>query len=517
MGKLISRFTPLYFLFLVVHMCALSAESTATSADSNDKKGTEDKKATEVPPLTKKEITTTHSVKINNIDISYTATIGTQPILDEKGKPKANFVYIAYTKNNTDQLQDRPIAFCFNGGPGSSSVWLHLGTLGPKRIEFDSEGLHPKQPSRLIDNSHSLLDVADLVFLDPVSTGYTRAENSDDAKQYHGVDGDIQSVAEFIRLYVTRNQRWGSPKFLIGESYGTVRAVGVAEELHDKKYLYLNGLILISSVLNYETLMFDSGNDLPYILFLPSYTVAALYHNKLEDSLKHDPEKTIREAKEFAYGEYAKALLKGSLLDKDERQAVVDKMSKYTGLSQQFVDSANLRVNGWRFAKELLKSEKKTIGRFDSRFVGPNLDQWNSTDYDPSFENVLGVFTSSLNQYLQSDLQWDSQEEYKILTDVSPWDYDSKNQYLDMTENLRHTMIKNPKLQVFVVNGINDLALPFVLQEYTFAHLNLPPELRQNVAVKTYEGGHMMYLKQPTLGKMKEDMAKFIEQSSPHR
>ncbi len=485
-------------------MCSLSVFAEESVALKNDRK--------EIPK--EEAVSTLHSVKINNTDISYKATVGMQLLNDDKSNPKASLFYIAYTKEGVTDLRARPITFCFNGGPGSSSVWLHLGVFGPRRIDIDSEGKQAVQPYHLLDNPYSLLDVTDLVFIDPVSTGYSRAV--DDAKPFHGVEGDIQSVADFIRLYVTRNLRWESPKFLAGESYGTTRAAGLAQELHDNQHLYIDGIILISSVLDFQTIKFSAGNDLPYVLFLPTYTATALYHNKLAPNLQQDKQKTLTEAEKFANNEYACALMQGDRLQGAERAGIIDKLAGFTGLSKEYIDRSNLRVHYARFAKELLQGERRTVGRFDSRIKGIESDWCNDTfDFDPSFESVIGVFAATLNNYVRAELNWKSDTEYKILSDVSPWDYGktSSNQYLNVGEKLMDAMTKNTKLQVFVGTGYYDLATPYFATEYTFSHLGLDPSLRKHVVLKNYEGGHMMYLYHPSLVELKSDLVQFFKQS----
>lgn len=501
----------------IATLCALSLiTSSCLNAQEPPKTPppTEANKSKKLAEPEEETIITTHTVNIGGVDVSYHATVGTQHLTDDEGNPKASIFYIAYTKDNAEPIRNRPITFCFNGGPGSSSVWLHLGILGPKRVDMDAEGKIAKQPYHLVDNPYSLLDVTDLVFIDPVSTGYSRAVPGEDAKQFHGVEKDIQSVAEFIRLYSTRNERWESPKFIAGESYGTTRASGLAQELHDTYHFNTDGIILISSVLNFQTIKFSAGNDLPYILYLPTYTATALYHNKLAPELQQNEHKTLAQAEEFAQTEYAIALMKGDRLDSVEREAILDKLAMYTGLSRDYIDRSDLRVNILRFAKELLRDEKRTVGRFDSRLKGIDSDLCSDIfKFDPSYENIVGLFTATFNTYVRADLGWKKDAEYKILADVQPWDYSvANNQFLDVGENLRDVMSKNTLLEVFVASGYNDLATPYFATEYTFSHLGLDPSLYDNVILETYDGGHMMYLNQTSLVKMKGDLAHFIKQ-----
>lgn len=458
-------------------------------------------------------VITSHSVNINGIETSYKASVGTQTLKDDQGNSKASIFYIAYTKENVENKISRPVTFCFNGGPGSSSVWLHLGIFGPKRVNINDNGLSVNLPYHLVDNPSSILDITDLVFIDPVSTGYSRAVSGEDAKQFHGVDEDIQSVAEFIRLYTTRNELWEVPKFIAGESYGTTRAAGLAQELHDKQHLYLDGILLISTVLNFQTISFTSGNDLPYVLFLPSYTATAFYHQKLPADLQKDLKKTLWEVEEFAKNEYALALMKGDSLTSEDRSVIIDKLARYTGLTKTYIDQTDLRINILRFAQEFLRSERRTIGRFDSRMKGISSDACSDVfEFDPSFDLIMGLFAATFNNYIRADLNWKSDDEYKILATVWPWNYGiASNKYLNVSDKLRDVMSKNPSLEVYVASGLNDLATPYFATDYTISHLGLDPLLRNHITLKNYEGGHMMYLKSITLLKMKEDISSYFK------
>lgn len=493
--------------FFHTHLASQEIEKTAKQNEIQDLKKEQPKEEI---------VATSHSIKIAGQTIPYKAYVGTQILNDDLSKAKASIFYIAYIRDDVEDSKTRPITFCFNGGPGASSIWLHLGTFGPKRVNIDAEGKVAIQPYHLLDNPYSLLDITDLVFIDPVSTGYSRAIPGEDPKQFHGVDEDVKSVAEFIRLYVTRNERWESPKFLAGESYGTTRAAGLAQELHDNFYLNLNGIFLISCVLNFQTIRFNPGNDLPYSLFLPTYTSTALYHKKLSDELQKNPSKTLEEAENFALDQYAKALMQGDRLEASQKKQIAEKLSKFTGLPSEYIENANLRVNIFRFARELLRNERRAVGRFDSRLKGIVSDLCGAEfEFDPSFENVLGLFTATFNEYIRSELNWKHDDEYKTMADVaSAWNWNSgtaTNQYLNVSEKLRDVMSKNPRLKVFVASGLTDLATPYYATDYTFAHLGIDPSLSQNITLENYEGGHMMYLYYPTLQKLKGDMAGFIK------
>ena len=469
---------------------------------------------------------TQHSITIDQKEIHYTVTAGTIVLKEEqeKGsksygeKAKASVFFVAYTLDNTGDTAKRPITFSFNGGPGSSSVWLHLGVLGPRCVETDQQGNLLQPPYRLIENQYSVLDQTDLVFIDPISTGFSRVVQGEEAKQFHGFNKDIESIGDFIRLYTTRYQRWTSPKFLIGESYGTTRAAGLSGYLQERHGLYLNGIMLISSVLDFQTIRFMNGNDLPYILYLPSFTATAWYHNLLDAELQVDLHQTLKEVEAFAVGEYTLALMKGTDLPEDERQEITRKLVRYTGLPIDYIERADLRVNIMRFCKELLRAQGKTVGRFDSRFTGLDRDSVGERfEYDPSYTNILGPYTATLNDYLRSQLKFESDLAYEILTDrVHPWNYDThQNQYVNVTDILRKAMTTNPYLKVFVASGYYDLATPYMATQYTFNHLGLDKSLQQNVSMSFYEAGHMMYVHQQSLIRLKKDLSCFIQLANP--
>lgn len=475
-------------------------------------------------------VETKHSIQLGGKTIPYTVTCGTIVLKEESKKqgekegewegekPKASIFFIAYTRDEVSDPSQRPLTFSFNGGPGSSSVWLHLGLLGPKRVLMDEMGNTPPPPYRLVENEYSLLDTTDLVFIDPVSTGFSRVVPGEKEKQFHGFKKDIESVGDFIRLYTSRYKRWSSPKFLIGESYGTTRASGLSGYLQDRHGYFLNGIMLISSVLSFQTLEFELGNDLPYVLFLPTYTATAWYHNRLPDDLQSDLQAALREVEDFARGDYAQALMRGASLPTEERQKVVGKLARLTGLSEDYIDRTDLRIEIFRFTKELLRHERQTVGRLDSRFKGYDRDSAGEHfEFDPSMSNIMGPYTAMLNQYVRSELNYESDLPYEVLNPkVWPWSYaDHENRYVDVAETLRKSITTNPFLKVFVANGYYDLATPYFATEYTFNHLALPSELQANISMEYYEAGHMMYIHIPSLEKLKEDLAKFIESALP--
>ncbi len=498
-------------LLAALLVCAASASSALAQEEQQEQKKDTDK-------LEEQQSVTNGKITIGGSTVAYTATAGTMLLSEEFGDPQASIFYVAYTRDGVQDLAQRPLAFCFNGGPGSSSVWLHMGLLGPRRVKLNDDGSLPPPPFGLVDNEFSLLDQCDLIFIDPVSTGYSRPAPETDPSQFHGVKEDIRSVGEFIRLYATRNNRWASPKFLIGESYGTTRAAGLSNHLQGELGMYLNGIVLVSAVLDFQTLRFNLGNDLPYVLFLPSFAATAWYHDALDKSRWGSLDELLAEAENFATQRYSVALLRGDELDRDRRGKIVRELAGLTGLSEQFIERSDLRVTMQAFGKELLRSRGLTVGRFDSRFTGLDRTVAGSRpDYDASYAAAQGPFTAALNHYVRAELKFESDLPYEILTGrVYPWNYgDWQNSYLNVSENLRRAMTRNPYLKVFAANGYYDLATPYFATEYTFAHLGLDKSLRGNVSMGYYEAGHMMYINLPSLAKLKTDMAAFIQGALP--
>lgn len=484
-----------------------------------EKKNGKDEKETPKDNLS----VTQHTAVINGQEISYTVTCGTIVLKEEAEKEgkaegekaKASIFFVAYTVDGVENVAQRPLTFSFNGGPGSSSVWLHMGTLGPRRVQMgDETGNLPRPPYQLVDNEFSLLDQSDLVFIDPVNTGYSRPAPGEPVEEFHHFKRDLESVGEFIRLYTSRYQRWPSPKFLIGESYGTTRAAGLSGYLQQRYGLYLNGIMLISSILNFQTADFHPGNDLPYILFLPTYTATAWYHGQLAADLQADLPATLREVEQFALGEYALGLLRGAELPAAEQTALAEKLARYTGLSVDYVQQTNLRINIHRYCKELLREKRQTVGRLDSRFTGVNRDAAGEhVDFDPSYAVILGPYTAVFNDYIRRELQYENDLPYEILNFRvnETWKYDQfVNQYVDVADTLRGAIATNPHLQVFIANGYYDLATPYFATRYTVNHLQLEPELQANIRQSFYEAGHMMYVHSPSLAKLKDDLAAFV-------
>jgi carboxypeptidase C (cathepsin A) len=466
-------------------------------------------------------VETHHVITIDGQEIRYSVTAGTIVLKEEEEqedksegeKARASIFFIAYSKDGVQEVAKRPITFAFNGGPGSSSVWLHLGVLGPRRVDVEKDGNPIAPPYQLVDNAYSILDHTDLIFIDPVSTGFSRAVKGEKPKQFHDFKKDIESVGDFIRLYATRYKRWSSPKFLIGESYGTTRAAGLSGYLQERHGMYFNGIMLVSSILNFLTARFTPGNDMPYILFLPTYAATAWYHRKLRGEYQVDLHKTLAEVKAFALGEYALALMKGDTLPAEERAQIAQKLAQYTGLSEDYIERTNLRINIHRFCKELLRGKRRTIGRLDSRFTGIDRDAAGEhSEYDPSYAIIQGPYTATFNDYVRHELEFESDLPYEILTDrVRPWSFDKhQNEFVNVAETLRKAMTINPFLKVFIANGTYDLATPFLATEYTVNHLGVDESLRDNISMAYYEAGHMMYAHHASLVQLKADLANFI-------
>ncbi len=465
----------------------------------------------EIPSVTK------HTLMVGGKSLSYTATTGYLPVSNDSGKVKANIFFIAYEKEGEPKKSARPLTFSFNGGPGSSSVWLHLGALGPKRVLMaDDVGNPTPPPYTLVPNEYTWLEFTDLVFIDPVWTGYSRPIPGENKRQFHGVEEDIASVGEFIRLYTTKAERWSSPKFLVGESYGTTRAVGLSDYLIREYGMYLNGMMLVSSILQFETARFGPGRDLPHVLFLPTFTATAWYHKKLSPDLQRDLTTTLAEVRRWALADYLVALAKGDAIGKEEYEKTLEQLSRFTGLSKEYLARTNLRPSIQRFVKELLREERRTVGRLDSRFKGMDRDAAGENyEYDPSYAVIYGPYSATLNDYVRTELKYTNDLPYEILTGkVQPWNWGSASDgFPNLAERMRRAMNQNPAMKVFVANGYYDLATPFFATEYTFNHLSLEPELRRNVTMAYYEAGHMMYIHKPSLQKLYEDVKKFVNEA----
>ena len=458
-------------------------------------------------------------VTLGGAEVKYLAQTGTIPVLKDDGATKADVFYVYYAVTDADgkrlaakDASTRPITFCFNGGPGASAVWLHLGGLGPRRLDLPADGLTPATVARLADNPNSILDATDLVFVDPVSTGLSRAAKGEKPEQFFGVDEDIAAVGEFVRLFTTREQRWASPKYLLGESYGVMRVAGLAAYLQDKHGLFCEGLMLMSGIVNFQTLNPAIANDLPYVLFLPSLTATAHYHKKLAPDLQADLEKAVAEARAFAQGEYATALHKGAALAPEERKRLAEKLARLTGLSAEQIDDQDLRIDASFFREMLLRKEGKILGRFDARVTGEDGDRSElRPEFDPSFSNIVGGFSSAINAYIRGELGYESDHPYHVLNGL-PWRWSAfEGRYASNEAHLAEALKTNPRLRVLVLSGYRDLACPEDTLAYSLAHLTLPKSVRANISTQHFQSGHMMYLFRPDAEKLRADLLRFLK------
>ncbi|MCP2165553.1 S10 family peptidase [Goodfellowiella coeruleoviolacea] len=462
-------------------------------------------------------VSTRHTLTVKRRKLAYTATTGRLVLREEVHTdgafdghlPKAEVFLTAYTLDGADPTQ-RPVTFAFNGGPGSASVWLHLGLLGPRRVLSGDVGELVPPPYGLADNPETLLVHSDLVFIDPVSTGYSRAVTGGKPDAYHGFQGDIESIAEIIRLWTSRNGRWLSPKFLAGESYGTLRAAALAEHLQSRYGLYPNGIMLISAVLDYITNDFNEGNDLPYPLHVPTYAAIAHHHGRHGDRPLAD---VLAEAEEFAIGDYPWALARGHRLTARERSATVARLAALTGLSEDYVDRVNLRIEHIRFFTELLRDRRQVVGRLDGRFVGWDPDAGREHfAADPSLSALTGAYTAAFNHYVRAELNYHNDLPYEVITRrVRPWSFrEFEGAHVTVADKLAAAMRANPHLKVHVSSGYHDGATPYFATEHTLAHLAIPEVLRDNIETAYYPAGHMMYVHEPSRLRQSADLAGFV-------
>lgn len=516
-------------LIPVAALCADSGTNEASKAES---------KVFEEPP----PIVTSHTITVSGKTLKYHATAGYIVLKEEEGKPlvkgpehkpaqeekkedepgktkdglkpKAKVFFVAYTLDDVGDPSSRPVTFAFNGGPGSSSVWLHMGSVAPRRANLTDEGEAPPPPYQLVDNESTWLDRTDVVFLDPVSTGFSRTVAKEDPRQFHGLKEDIASVGDFIRVYTSRNSRWLSPKLILGESYGTTRAAGLSDYLQNRYGLYLNGIILVSSALNFQALEFTPQNDQPYIDFLPSFAASAWYHKKLPTDLQAKSlTEVVEAARGFAGSDYALGLARGDRLPAADAQRLGNQLSRFIGLPSGYVVQRKLRVKDTQFFAQLLREEGKMLGRYDARFSGfryePGTDQ--EEEYDPSDEAVNGPMSAAFNDYVRRELKFESDLPYELIADVGPWNFgDAGDGFPNTAEDLRKAMTRNPYLKVWVTCSYYDLATPFFGAENVVSAMNLPPPIRANLRFSYYESGHMLYIHKPSRVKFKDDFAAFL-------
>jgi len=465
----------------------------------------------DAPEVVRDAVSRDSIVKIADTNVPYRITAAETVLKSDDGKARASIFHISYIRTDVDDVTKRPVMFCFNGGPGSSSVWLHLGGLGPQRIDLPGDGTTaPIPPMRLVENPLSILDVCDLVFVDPVSTGLSRVNDKGGKKEdFHGLEGDIESMGDFIRRWITEHQRWASPKFLLGESYGGIRVAGLSQSLQSRFGMSLNGTVLLSSLLDFRTIIESPGNDLSYQVFLPAFAATARHHGILEGTTAE----VVAAARELASGDYALALLKGSELPEADLYAIATRLAGVSGLPAGIWIEHRLRVTPWVFRRELLRDQGLTLGRFDGRVAWETTDPASrSADFDPSYSLIYGAFATAMLDFLSRDLGWEDHRHYEILTGkVHPWEWNSDNRIVNVGDRLARAIRDNPHLRVLVMAAHTDLATPPDGMLHSMRHLpGLQKSARANFEFVEYQSGHMFYLNPPDLEKMRADLLRFL-------
>ena len=463
-----------------------------------------------------------HSIRVGDETVEYDAIVGSIFLRDEAEKATAELFYTAYFRTGVDDQSPRPVMFSYNGGPGSASFWLHMGIMGPRRVVTPVVGHQAPPPHTLEDNQYTLLDKTDIVMIDPVGTGFSRPVGDTPGSDFWGIDEDAASLTQFIRRFLSEYQRWNSPRYLLGESYGTTRSAVLARHLQ-RANMDLNGIVLVSAVLDFHTIQFAPGDDLPYVVNLPAYAVVSAYLDALPGPAPVNHDAFMKEVEEWALTDYATALLRGNALDDGVRSRVIDQMHEYTGLSRDFIDRADLRVSAPEFEKELLRSQGLVVGRLDARFTGPSGDLLEPTpDHDPQSTAISSAYTSTFNTYLREELGYDGLREYTPSGATRDWNWQraqgegfirgagTPNVGPDLAAAIRF----NPNLEVLLVNGIYDLATPYFAAVWTMDHLGLPDHLRDNIQRADFRAGHMMYVEQTLLPQWKETLDAFIERTS---
>ncbi len=496
-----------YFLCLLGLATALplTAEPAATNTPATNQWAA-------IPDASHPPVGSTNTVTIAGERVTYAAETGMLPILKNDGSSRASVFYVAYTRLGATNAASRPVTFCFNGGPGSASVWLHLGALGPRRARLNPDGSQPPPPFALVDNEYSILNASDLVFIDPVATGFSRAAKDAKAADFFGDSEDLNSIGEFVRLWTTRHDRWLAPKYLCGESYGVFRAAGLADYLRGRYGLYLNGLILVSGVLDFATISGGSGNDLPYPLILPAYTAAAHFHKKLPPDLQADLDKALAESRAFARGDYVAALHAGAELPAAEREKVVTELARLTGLPARVIVDNRLRVGPGVFRKQLLHDQGLILGAYDARLTGHDGDPAGTEpEFDPSSAAVMGPISAAMNAYVRGELKFEDDLPYEILAGVQPWDYGARNNYPNASDRLASVMNQNPYLRILVCGGRCDLVCPIDTIRHSLEHMPAADACRQNITFAEFDAGHMMYINQPDLRKLQQAIEGFVK------
>ena len=467
-----------------------------------------------------KSSSTQHQIQIDGATVDYTATAGWLILENDEGEPIARFGYTAYTRDGVEDRSQRPIMFAYNGGPGSSSIWLHMGILGPQRVVVEDEGYAPPPPAQRVDNEYSIIDVTDLVMVDPVGTGFSKPLGDAKGEDFWGVDQDIRSVGSFIKEYVSLNGRWASPKYILGESYGGIRTAGLVWHLQSVHGMNFNGVVVVSPFLNMGSGIDGGGIDLPHVLYLPTLAATAWFHD--ENPNKPDLETFHEEVERFAYDEYAPALLKGYTISQAEKEAVAAKLAAYTGTSIDYWLRADLRVSHGQFLQELKRDERMITGRIDSRFIGPSVNPLSeSMDYDPFFPAVGPAFTAAFLNYMHDELDFGRDETYQIMGGVRDWDWEHRPPnsrgwavpWANLRGDLAMALTMNPGLHLLVQQGYYDLATPTLATKHDVDHLDVPAEARERIRLELYEAGHMMYLHEESMRKFRDDLARFVTET----
>jgi len=510
----------LLFIFLALGFSSQAASpgsdsktnALAVSITPAEKRGD----AAIIPDATHKPVFTTNTILIAGQRVTYIAEAGMLPVLSATGTVRASVFYVAYTRQGDKaeagnrKAETRPVTFCFNGGPGSSSVWLHMGALGPRRVKMNEDGTLPSPPFTLVDNEYAILDKSDLVFIDPVATGFSRPE-TEKAENFFGDTADLESIGEFIRLWTTRHDRWLAPKYLCGESYGVFRAAGLADYLNRRYGMYLNGLILVSGILDFSTIITDAGNDVPYPLALPAYTAAAHFHKKLPADLQADLDKALAESRDFAKMEYVRALQQGDRLPAADRKKIVDELARLTGLTPSVIEDNHLRVDEAVFRRQLLRDQGLILGAYDARITGRDADPASPyPDFDPSMAAVRGPFAAGVNSYLRGELKFENDLPYEVLAGVQPWNYGAQNTYPNSGTRLANMMNQNPYMRVLVLGGRCDLVCPVDTMHYALDHVAIDAAYRGNISYAEFDSGHMMYANLPDLKKLQRTIEEFL-------
>jgi carboxypeptidase C (cathepsin A) len=454
--------------------------------------------------------------------VEYRAVVGSFILRDDEEKASAEFFYTAYFRTNAQNISERPVIFAYNGGPGSASFWLHMGIMGPRRVVTPNVGQQAPPPYPLVDNDYTLLDNADIVMVDPVGTGFSRPAGEAEGTDFWGLDEDAASITQFIRRFLSKYERWNSPRYILGESYGTTRSAVLARHLQ-RANIDLNGIVLVSAVLDFNTILFAEGSIVPFVVNVPSFAIVAAYLDALPGGAPADLEAFMEEVEEWALTDYASVLFKGGAADPAERSQVLEQMHQYTGLSRDYLEKANLRVSAPEFEKELLRDQGLVVGRLDARFTGPTGDMLETTpSHDPQSTAISSAYTSLFNTYLRNELGYDGDREYVPSGRAGPWNWNRRGQNIgfglggipNVAPDLASAMQRNPRLEVLLVNGIYDLATPYFAAVWTMDNMELPSDLRDNIQRADFAAGHMMYVEQSLLPQWKETLDEFIERTS---